>query len=551
MSSQINKVNCFLLFLLPGLLLCYCNTVQQVTDRLPIPGVIDKVDVSSLLKAPDPITTSFADTHEDKSLPQQFGNNKKPASFSSQPRSASGGYLLAPGYYEMTCKSYCLHAGTHGPSSGDGYLFAPLKGTRKNIIQAIVRNAASKSAIQQTTVQMLIWAVLAKTSFKNLSSDLKMASVQLLNPQQLLELNGGALGLIPQAALNKATANLPPVAREAMEAENRLRQLFQSTSTAYEDFERIAVLGGKASGNVYPSGVWSKSPKGYYVRYFPSSYKMTRVQVYVPAVMATGYTRDRLSASFASFSYDNKVEYDGTADVAVPANTGSQRLLQSNEDISKKPKTTPTSQLDNKPNFDPCIFPKEALKDVKESDAEFEAHRRLPEDQRKQKAQDAQQIQDAVRALGIKPNNYGFETMDEAGMAAIRYINGTSIAENREYAGQIYKNPSDGKYYFSSPVGGSQGISDPKKSPVPKGMEVVGDYHTHGGDFKYSDEVFSEPEVVGGEFTLGDKGSALKQHDGHAHYLGTPQGRIERLMVPKEYSDKNIVPCGDMTKVLF
>ncbi|MCD9027920.1 hypothetical protein LDO26_06835 [Luteimonas sp. BDR2-5] len=37
-------------------------------------------------------------------------------------------FNFGPGYYRGTIRSYCLHAGTYGPTTGDGYLIAPLKG---------------------------------------------------------------------------------------------------------------------------------------------------------------------------------------------------------------------------------------------------------------------------------------------------------------------------------------------------------------------------------------------------------------------------------------
>jgi hypothetical protein len=229
----------------------------------------------------------------------------------------------------MTCRSYCMHAGTYGPGMGDGYLFAPLKGTKKDIIQAIVRNAENKN-IPQSQIQLLIWAVLARTDFKSLPPQLKIISAQLLTIEQLYELNGGALGLIPASALDRATFNLPQSVKQAIRLNNQMRHLFKNANSTYQEFEALAVIGGKnPDRKQFPSGVWSKHPNGYYVRYFPTGYQKTRVQVYVPReIVASTITANRMTQDPVRIP---TVEYDGCENVAVPAKSGAQRLQQSNE----------------------------------------------------------------------------------------------------------------------------------------------------------------------------------------------------------------------------
>ncbi|MBA2250523.1 MAG: hypothetical protein H0W12_10080 [Chitinophagaceae bacterium] len=36
-------------------------------------------------------------------------------------------YILKPGFFEVELLSYCIMPGTSSPSSGDGYMNAPLK----------------------------------------------------------------------------------------------------------------------------------------------------------------------------------------------------------------------------------------------------------------------------------------------------------------------------------------------------------------------------------------------------------------------------------------
>src|SRR4030095_15822954 len=97
-------------------------------------------------------------------------------------------------------------------------------------------------------------------------------------------------GPVLQEALNKAPA---PV-RATLEAEANLRRMLTSGSSTFAEMERVAVLGGMAplgegSRNV-PSGRWSLHPDGYYVRYIPSGYSSTRVEIWIPEGSKAGGT---------------------------------------------------------------------------------------------------------------------------------------------------------------------------------------------------------------------------------------------------------------------
>src|SRR5436190_369991 len=94
--------------------------------------------LSDVLRGQETITTSIADVNLDLVLPDSFS----PTTFSSLaslPRGPHGGFLLSPGAYTLRVRSYCLHAGRHGPTKGKGYLYAPLKGGRASLIQKILR----------------------------------------------------------------------------------------------------------------------------------------------------------------------------------------------------------------------------------------------------------------------------------------------------------------------------------------------------------------------------------------------------------------------------
>jgi len=231
-------------------------------------------------------------------------------------RTPNGGFVLTPGYYQMQTQSYCLHAGTHGPGGGDGYLYAPPKGSADEAVMTVLRNSVNRPEIPQQQIQSLLWAIVARAKFEDLSTELKGVASRLLTPRQLASLNRGALDMIPGPAMDAAMSRVPGPVRQALQAEAQLRQMLTSPGTSFAQLERVAVLSGHAplgeGSRAVPSGRWSLHPDGYYVRYIPSGYSSTRVEVWVPqGSPAVGK------------------EYDPAAHIAVPGNTARQRLIQS------------------------------------------------------------------------------------------------------------------------------------------------------------------------------------------------------------------------------
>lgn len=276
--------------------------------------------LDKILKKPAAITTSFEDVDKTNSkLPDFFLiNNPKPLYL--LPKAATGGYKLCEGFYEMTNKSYCLHAGTFGPSKGDGYMYAPTLGPKQEIITRILKNAEQHPEISQHDIQVLLWTIIARTRFADYSGQVKVTAIALLSPTELTHLEGGMLGVLPQNIMSKAKSTLPEGIQRIFEAENQIRQLVASGNYSYEEMEQYAILAGMApERSDVPSGIWSLHPDGYYIRYFPSGYSITKVQIYVPKeIITSGKT----------------IIYDATNDIACPANVGSQRLAQTNEPLN-------------------------------------------------------------------------------------------------------------------------------------------------------------------------------------------------------------------------
>lgn len=256
------------------------------------------------------ITTNFKDCNRSDLKNSDFGKSEKLMNLCSSNFSKEG-YLLKPGYYTINLKSFCLKAGTYAPSKGDGYLYAPLKGNRKDIIDSLVKNWYLHQDIPQQQVQSLIWGVIAKSSFKNLGTDLQMVAARLLTKKQLLQLSKMGLDFMPDHLMSKAKSNLPQPIQMALEAENKIRNYFNSSSSNFADLERLAMLGGiNPQKSEIAYGTWGLHPKGYWVSYQPHGYSQMTVQIYVPNTLTEVY-------------------FKPSDHVAVPANTASQRLMVS------------------------------------------------------------------------------------------------------------------------------------------------------------------------------------------------------------------------------
>jgi hypothetical protein len=273
-------------------------------------------DPLSALTKKTPITTSLADVNFDGSKDPDFGKDSAYSSMLNLQRTPNGGFILQPGFYNYQAQSYCLKAGTHGPGGGDGYMFAPPLGPMEDIVMAVVRNSVNKPELNQQHIQLLLWSIIARAKFDDLQNNIKVVATQLLTPKQLVKLNGGALGLVPDAATQKAMDAAPAPVKAVLQAEAQLRQMLTNPSSSFAEMERVAVLTGAAplgeDSREVPSGRWSLHPDGYYVRYLPSGYSSTRVEIWVPqGSPAVGK------------------EYDPATHIAVPGNTARQRLIQS------------------------------------------------------------------------------------------------------------------------------------------------------------------------------------------------------------------------------
>jgi hypothetical protein len=251
--------------------------------------------VGSVLEGKPPISTSFKDVDLKNTMPPDFGANASYTALSSLKKNAEGFYELPSGFYETTNLSYCLKAGTNGPSKGDSYGNAPIKGKMDDVVETILvksqqlwRNETNEQSIanrfiSQKDVQLLLWAIIAKADFDDMQNKTKATALALLSPEEIVKLNGGAVKSAVNFASDKGWMEKPAFVRTIEEAEQSLRQLYKSSNSTYEDFERLAVLSGiNNEAQPVAFGTWFKHDDGFYIRYEPQGYSRTHIKIYVP-----------------------------------------------------------------------------------------------------------------------------------------------------------------------------------------------------------------------------------------------------------------------------
>ncbi|MBN1270911.1 MAG: hypothetical protein JXB26_01455 [Candidatus Aminicenantes bacterium] len=316
------KISLKLLFLILclGFFLGSCDQLAELD--LGIPGRIPGLD--RILRAESPLSTGIADAVTE--VPYLDNYNPTDAfPMTILPRTREGGFILEnPGIYLFECQSYCLRAGTYAPGEargGQGYLYAPLKGPQSDVIRRILKNSYLHPEIPQEDVQTLLWAVIARTKIEDMSARMKYTAAQLLTPEDIFRINGGALGLIPASLIDKALAGMPPAAQRILEAETRIRSMLTDLQASYDELERVAVLTGdppwQEGDREVPFGRWSFHPDGYFIRYFPRGYKRMLVELSLPELI--------------------KVERDAHGRILLVADNHGNRLQAEYDDVIESP----------------------------------------------------------------------------------------------------------------------------------------------------------------------------------------------------------------------
>ena len=314
MKSKLLKGFCLLLVLLPagnG-----SGQIGRLLKKIPkrVPG-LDKI-----LQREPAITTSYNDAVYGIPFLDDF-NPTKFKSIDSAERTPEGYYMLDPGLYRFDVESYCMNPATYAPRRGErdlGYLYAPMKGPRADIILKIIRRSFDHPEISQREIQLLLWAIISYTKLSDMSRERQLTATKLLTRQEISEINSQSLQLIPENMLDTAIDKLPTESGRLLKAESRLRGLFTSTHATYEEIESIAVLRGNPPGmeeKELPIRRWSLRREGIFIRYSPDDYKRVGVEIYVPEYFGIKFDEQgritRISddeGNHIDATYDNSIE---------------------------------------------------------------------------------------------------------------------------------------------------------------------------------------------------------------------------------------------------
>src|SRR5438105_161326 len=155
-----------MILVLPGL--ARAQELETVTGKLPLwePGH----SVTTSIKDALPVITGLK---VDEEYAQPIPDDWK----------------IGPGYYRSVIRSYCLHAGAYGPTTGDGYLIAPLKGDRVPLIRNVLLRSVEHPEVQQPDVQRLIWGIEDGAQWDSFDNGFKSRVAPLLSADEIVLLN--------------------------------------------------------------------------------------------------------------------------------------------------------------------------------------------------------------------------------------------------------------------------------------------------------------------------------------------------------------------------
>ena len=232
-----------------------------------------------------PLETTFDHTLGQLKILDRLDITRQPGDMKRLARTSNGGFVLQPGLWEGAFESYCLRAATWAPGDGDGYLWAPIRGSRAGAIATILRASARHPNIPRGDIQMLLWAILSKTRVSEMPPKMQAAARALLPASEINAINVSGLQVMNVADRTRLFRSVTGPIRQALEIESELRYQFSRGNANYDQIEKIAILAGAPPAqnrNAIQRGQWSPHPGGYFVRYLPTSFANVKVQVLRP-----------------------------------------------------------------------------------------------------------------------------------------------------------------------------------------------------------------------------------------------------------------------------
>jgi hypothetical protein len=345
--------------------------VRQVKPDAAAPQVeVPAPTMEQMLGIEPLLTSSLSDAHADMPFFDNF-NPQQPALISLLPHTDDGGYRLArSGFFQQDFESFCLHAGAYGPGEGGGYVFAPIKGPMASVFRNVMARSAKHPEIPQGEVQSLLWNMLGSLNSQSFKHS---AAGKLLAPDELAALDRlcqertkrsqewtakWSQEWIANSQKRQKELKESDLAKKKAESDKRLKEMakrmeelqakgdlqalmreVQSMQVDLQESIRMQTLWtqalmnpnislaemerafmregepkpGPGSRNI-PRGRWAFHPDGFFIRYFPSGFKKTKIQLYVPRPFEIKKDRRGRIASLSDgsgrkleFAYDDSI----------------------------------------------------------------------------------------------------------------------------------------------------------------------------------------------------------------------------------------------------
>jgi hypothetical protein len=279
------KIIVLFLFIFPSLIRAQFDDLLKKTA---VPDLLEEKSITTSIDDAYPV--AFWLTDLDDVTPVEPENYNAP---------------LGPGYYRLTVQSYCLKAGTHGPTKGSGHLVAPIKGKRDDLVINILSRSVDHPEIEQHDIQLLLWSIIYGQKFTDLEPGLQMRVRPLMTEAEIADLSIG----IKDIPLDI----LPSELRETAQFYKNLRGKLSDPSATYQDIENMAVIPGAPPSDMLKKtvnpGNWAYIGDGFFMRIMPEVYYKSVLELYRPSKV--NVTRDNLQriTSLEKDGYKTEVSY--------------------------------------------------------------------------------------------------------------------------------------------------------------------------------------------------------------------------------------------------
>src|SRR5262245_24267937 len=195
---------------------------QIRVPNIPVPKDLPLPNIDRFLRGGSPISTTLKDARGE--VPFLDKLDAKVGDLATL-RNSRGTFTLKPGHWAMELQSFCFRPGTRGPqrTDGQGYLYGRIAGPDSAIFVDMLSKYATLRDVEQHDMQVLLWALLARTKIRSMDLRMQALAARVLTPAQILALESGAMDVVPPAMRQRAFDALPAELRAVAEAENRIR----------------------------------------------------------------------------------------------------------------------------------------------------------------------------------------------------------------------------------------------------------------------------------------------------------------------------------------